>query len=154
MCKQLFNYLKQEGVTVYNLHFNGYWIECNKEDIPEKPGIYCVYECSYNKVLGTVSIKNLIYIGESENVCQSILNHEGNKDWDLLLRPGFQLCYNFAEANAYDLKRIITAFIFRHKPIANKKCQDNFPFEKTIIRSTGATALLSDYFRVDEQKIP
>lgn len=48
-----------------NLDFDGYWREINKNSIPSKSGVYCVYSCVYNSSNKTVSLKKLLYIGES-----------------------------------------------------------------------------------------
>lgn len=50
------------------LDFDGYWREANKDSIPRQSGIYCVYTCTYNATEHTVSIKKMLYIGESTNV--------------------------------------------------------------------------------------
>lgn len=64
-----------------NLDFDGYWREINKNSIPSKSGVYCVYSCVYNSSNKTVSIKKLLYIGESENVHDRIANHDRLEDW-------------------------------------------------------------------------
>ena len=64
-----------------SLTFDGYWLEANKNELPSKPGIYCVYACTYNKDVNTVSIRKLIYVGESENVHDRIDGHERLEDW-------------------------------------------------------------------------
>ena len=51
-----------------NITFNGYWLEDNLRRIPVLPGIYCVYECSYNQETDSVTLHQLIYIGEAGNV--------------------------------------------------------------------------------------
>ena len=37
-----------------NLDFDGYWREINKNSIPSKSGVYCVYSCVYNSSNKTV----------------------------------------------------------------------------------------------------
>jgi|WetSurMetagenome_2_1015567.scaffolds.fasta_scaffold05667_4 hypothetical protein len=150
MCKHLFYCSKRDNIVVYNLLFEGYWTESNIDEIPALPGIYCVYESRYNNLWKTVAIKNLIYIGKSENVCQQIINNHRNPEWSRFLRPGSQLGYSFAEVDPSDLDDIEAAFIFHHKPLVNKETRYSFQFEKTIISSKGATALLSDFFKVDK----
>ena len=49
------------------LDFDGYWREANKDSIPRQSGIYCVYTCTYNATEHTVSIKKMLYIGESRS---------------------------------------------------------------------------------------
>lgn len=47
---------------LFKLTFDGYWLEANKGSIPKKSGVYCVYECTYNKDKDTVTLHKLIYI--------------------------------------------------------------------------------------------
>ena len=49
----------------FNQIFDGYWREQNKSGLPKSSGVYCVYECTYNKTEKTIEIHKLIYIGES-----------------------------------------------------------------------------------------
>lgn len=133
----------------FNQSFEGYWREPNKGGVPSKSGIYCVYECTYNVQEKTVSIHRLIYIGESENVNQRISNHEKQKEWEKYVRQGNELCYSFSAVDSYSRIRVEAAFIFRHKPPVNTEYIDNFPFDKTIVKSEGRIALLKDYFVVN-----
>jgi hypothetical protein len=53
------------------LKFEGYYREVNRESVPNKSGVYLVYRCVYEKDTKpkpTVTLKQLIYIGESEAV--------------------------------------------------------------------------------------
>jgi hypothetical protein len=151
MCKHLFYRTKRDSVDIYNLLFEGYWTDSSRSEIPSLPGIYCVYESKCNSVWKNVSIKNLIYIGKSENVNIQLANNQCNSDWAKFIRPGCQLGYSFAEVDPEDLERIESAFVFRHKPVGNPEHRKIFPFEMTIIRSTGATALLCDFFKIDKK---
>lgn len=63
------------------LDFDGYWREANKDSIPRQSGIYCVYTCTYNATEHTVSIKKMLYIGESTNVHDRIAAHDRLDDW-------------------------------------------------------------------------
>lgn len=133
----------------FNQTFEGYWREPNKSGIHSKSGIYCVYECTHNVQKKTVTIHKLIYIGESENVNMRIANHEKQKDWEKHVRQGNELCYSFSEVDNYSRVRVEAAFIYRHQPPVNTEYTDNFPFDKTIVKSEGEIALLKDYFVVN-----
>lgn len=134
---------------IFNQNFDGYWREPNKGGIPSKSGIYCVYECTHNVQEKTVTIHKLIYIGESENVNQRIANHEKQNDWEKHVRQGNELCYSFSEVDSYYRVRVEAAFIYRHQPPVNTEYKDNFPFDKTIVKSEGKIVLLKDYFVVN-----
>lgn len=133
----------------FNQTFEGYWREQAKGGIPSKSGIYCVYECTHNVQDNTVNIHKLIYIGESENVNQRIANHEKQKDWEKHIRQGNVLCYAFSAVESYSRLRVEAAFIYRHQPPVNTEYTDNFPFDKTIVKSEGKIALLKDFFVVN-----
>ena len=79
-----------------NLEFEGYWREVNKGGVPAKSGIYCVYRATYNQSAGTVSLKELIYIGESENAKDRIQGLEKEREWKKHLKYGEILCFSFA----------------------------------------------------------
>ena len=62
-------------------------MEVNKNGIPDASGIYCVYACTYNAITDKVSIRELIYVGESDNIWNRISNHERLADWKKPTRP-------------------------------------------------------------------
>ena len=84
------------------LNFRGYWMEVNKNGIPDASGIYCVYACTYNAITDKVSIRELIYVGESDNIWNRISNHERLADWKKRLRSNETLCYSFAGVGEND----------------------------------------------------
>lgn len=89
----------------YSIEIDGYWREQNKKEVPNKSGVYCVYTCSYNKSSDKVSINKLIYIGESKEVCDRILNHEKQDEWESCLAAGESLCYSFGRVSSAYRKR-------------------------------------------------
>ena len=132
-----------------SIEFNGYWRDENKSGLPNKSGIYCVYECTHNVSQKTVTIHKLIYIGESENVKNRVANHEKYNDWLKHVRSGNGLCFSFGGVRSVDRNRSEAAMIFKHKPPENEEYRDSFPFDKTTMSLSGKTALLNTYFTVD-----
>jgi len=132
----------------FNLEFNGCWRESNKSSIPDKSGIYCVYECTYDEKTKKVRLCQLIYIGESENVRDRLSGHEKQKDWKKHVGAGNELCYSFAEVDSNDRVCVEAAFIYVFKPLENTEYKDNFPFGRTIIFSNGEKFLLSNHIGV------
>ena len=128
------------------LDFRGYWREVNKEFVPSESGIYTVYACTYNQQEKTVSIRKLLYIGESEDVCERLQNHERLIDWKRFLRPNETLCYSVATIGAADRVRAEAALIYHHKPPCNTEYIHSFPYERTRITTSGRNALLSSDF--------
>ena len=61
---------------IFRIEFDGYWRDQNKNVVPAKSGLFCVYECTYNEQKKTVSLNKLLYIGEADNARDRIENHE------------------------------------------------------------------------------
>ena len=131
-----------------SLDFQGYWIEANKSYIPNHSGIYCVYRCQLNRSSDTVSIHELIYVGESANVRARVADHERLSDWNRRLKAGEILCYSFADVAADDRVRAEAAVIYYHKPPCNTEYKHSFPYADTTIRTSGSNTYLSDCFTV------
>lgn len=130
-----------------SIEFDGYWREVNKASIPAKSGIYCVYACTFNSSQDTVSLRKLIYIGESENVRARVKDHEKTDDWKSHLKSGEVLCFNFAPIIA-DRNRAEAAMINYHKPPENTEYVNNFPFDATRMTVTGKRRFLEGSFTV------
>jgi len=133
----------------FKVEFDGYWREPNIGGIPNKSGVYCVYECTYNENNKTVSIHKLIYIGEAGEVKDRIQNHELWSKWKKHVREGNQLCFSFGYVESDNRDRVEAALIFKHKPPENSEYIDSFPFDKTTISLSGRTALLNTNFTVE-----
>ena len=131
-----------------SLEFEGYWLEINKGGVPAQSGIYCVYVCTYNQSKDTVTLRELVYVGESENVRDRLANHERLPDWKKRLRAGETLCYSVAAVSGSDRNRAEAAVIFHHKPPCNTEYKYSFPFEITTIQTFGKNALLDSSFTV------
>lgn len=135
------------------VQMDGYWREKNVGGIPEKSGIYCVYSCTYNHPTlgsskGSVTVLKLIYIGESDNVQNRIINHEKWLEWGKHVSYGQELCFSFGTVVPSDRPRVEAAMIFKHKPPVNAQYRNEFPFETTTVNLAGATALLETFFTV------
>ena len=96
----------------YALDFNGYWHEPNISGLPATSGIYGVYVSTYDANAKTVSLKRLIYIGESENVKSRVAKHEKWPAWKRQLRSGEVISINAAPISpAADRERAEAAMI-------------------------------------------
>lgn len=136
------------AAQTYAVEFAGYWREPNKSGVPDQSGIYCVYACTHNTQANSVSLRKLIYIGESDNVRSRISNHEKQRDWERHLNAGEQLCYNFGPVATASRVRCEAAMIFKHKPPENAEYVNEFPFDQTTMNLSGKTALLHASFTV------
>ena len=137
------------AAQTYSIEFDGYWREPNKDGIPKKSGIYCVYTCTFDKKEKTVSLNKLVYIGESDNVNSRIADHEKQEDWESHLKDGEQLCYSFGGISGASRVRCEAAMIFKHKPPKNTEYVNSFPFDQTTMKLSGKTAKLTTKFTVN-----
>lgn len=131
-----------------SIKFDGYWRDKNKDSVPAKSGVYCVYECTYDTQGDTVSIHKLIYIGKAEDAKTRVTQHEKREDWLNHVRCGNELCFSFGDVGATDLARVEAALIFKHKPAENGNYVNSFPYDKTTMSLSCKTALLTTYFTV------
>ncbi len=132
----------------YELEFDGYWRESAMGSIPDKSGIYCVFSCVHSQAKNTVSLKKLIYIGESGDVRSRLANHEKLDDWKNHVKQGEELCFSFAPAPSASRVRCEAAMIFKHEPPVNTEYTEAFPHDKTTISITGVTSLLKTNFTI------
>lgn len=133
-----------------SLNFDGYWREVNKDSVPSESGIYCVYACTYNQTAKTVSLRELVYIGESDNVHERLSNHEKLPDWKRRLKAGETLCYSVASVESTDRIRAEAAMIYHHKPPCNTEYKYSFPYSDTTIQTSGKNAKLDTFFTVHQ----
>ena len=133
----------------YTLEFDGYWRESKIASLPARSGIYCVYACTYNAYRDTISIRKLLYIGESENIRERVRGHERWDAWRSKLQHGEELCFNAALIRPEsDRERAEAAMIYEHKPPCNVEYVNHFPFDTTSIQTTGKNCLLKARFTV------
>lgn len=131
----------------YTLDFIGYY--SNPLTLPDWPGIYCIYACKHYVYPNRVLIRELLYIGESENIHNRVWTHKRRDDWESKLRDTEILCYNITEVDSmFDREQIKEAMIHRHKPPCNEEPIHPFPFEKTIIQISGKAERLATDFTV------
>ena len=132
-----------------NLTFEGYWREVNSASIPNNSGIYLVYCCV--KTDSGISIRKLIYIGESGKVKDRIEEHKKKTEcWNNKLLSGEVLCYSFALIASPDREQAEAALIFKHKPVCNDEYVDNFPYEETTVTSSGKCTDITQSFTVNK----
>lgn len=133
----------------YSLTFDGYWRAPNAGGLPAKSGVYCVYSCTHDARENRVSIRKLLYIGESANVRNRVDGHERRQDWEQELQYGEVLCFSAALiAPEADRQRAEAAMIHHHKPPCNVEYVRSFPYEQTTISTSGRNARLDSYFTV------
>lgn len=134
----------------FSITFSGYWGESVIDSIPKSSGVYCVYGAIENPN-NTITIKKLIYIGESGDVNDRIKNH-GKDDWNAWrkqLDTNECLYFSFGAADSSSRERVEAALIYKHQPPVNTDCKESFGYDKTTINTNGKNALLKDSFTID-----
>jgi len=131
----------------FNKTIEGYYT--NPQSLSTNKGVYFVYRCTHNSAAKTVDLKELLYIGEAENIYQRVTTHNRFDDWKRKLKPGEVLCWTEC-TEILDRKTLEAALIFKHKPPLNVEYVNSFPFETTSVALSGATALLQTNFVIRE----
>lgn len=126
----------------YNVTFKGYRRDVNKTGLPTYGGIYLVYCCTYNEHSQTVSLRDLIYIGQAINIHDRICNHDRYADFRRQLKQGEQLCYSYASVSPNDMDVVENALIFMQKPALNEDLKNHFNYPNSEFSIEGACALL------------
>lgn len=121
----------------FNLNFEGYWRDCNKGGLPTYSGIYFVYRCRYNEQNDTVTLIDIIYIGQAENIHDRHINHEKEELFKNQLLPGEEICISCAPVES-NLDVVENALIFAQKPILNEKGKDRFLYGEVHLSLNGA----------------
>lgn len=139
--------------STISLTYGGYWLEPSVGGVPNESGVYSVYACTDNPATRTVSIRRLLYIGESAAARDRIRQHlsaASGRSWKGHLLAGEELCFAFAPIAGTTRKRAEAALIYRHKPPENTEYVHSFPWEwsPTAMKTSGRNALLSPHFTV------
>lgn len=129
-------------MKLYNILFNGYIREENKEYIPSFGGIYIVYRCVFNKKEKKISLKELIYIGRAVNINNRISKHERRADFLKTLSDGEELCYSYSSIAPGDIDIIENALIFMQKPRLNDELKNEFNYSEAAFHIEGRCGLL------------
>lgn len=109
----------------------GFYLDRDKETMPEVAGIYVVYKCDYDSYTDTVEVKEILYIGESQNIRERLnstpdhpSNHELYDDFVNEAGGAGHICYGLIPMSDYsegDRKWIQEAMVFQQKPPINKR---------------------------------
>lgn len=75
------------------LGFEGYWLDQYKAELPHKAGMFCVYACEPMAKDKIVVIRELIHVGVSNDIAESV---QDSSEWKKHLQSGESLCYSFS----------------------------------------------------------
>ncbi|MDP4149343.1 MAG: GIY-YIG nuclease family protein [Bacteroidota bacterium] len=135
-------------MQTYKIHIEGYWRDKNKNGIPDYAGIYFVYTSKYNDSNDTVTLIKPVYVGESENVKEGIIQNVSFAYWRSFLAPGEELCFSVAEMASSGRTAVRAAIVFELKPAANTEFKDSQWQTGFEVLITGRTRLLPDHLKV------
>lgn len=111
---------------VTEIKVQGCWRDVNRMGVPPYMGVYFVYAGSYNLSTNLVSLRQLLYVGQSANANERLRDHEGRPRWELLLRTGEELIYAFAAVLSACLDDVEAGLIFRLQPPCNDSLKDAY----------------------------
>ena len=139
-------------MDVIELDFEGYYRRVNWNKLDDISAVYCIYACTYNNGNDTVSIRELLYIGESEQLKTRVTdpNHQGVRKAQKRLKDGEVLCLSYAKVDGRSRLRIENALIFEHQPICCIDDKDSYTHETVKIKTSGKNKYLSKEFIVEQ----
>ncbi len=129
-------------MKIYSIQFEGYWLERNKGDVPAKSGVYLVYRGQYNNEKNIVELNEIIYIGQSVNMRERIVNHDHLQAFNATLNAGETLCYSCAAVDEEDLDIVENALIIAQKPRLNETIRNDVDYSEKRFRVNGRCSLL------------
>ena len=132
----------QEKILSYSLNFEGYWRDINKGGLPTYSGIYTVYRCRYNDDVDTVSLIEIIYIGQAENIRDRHKNHEKLELFKTQLKSEEELCYSCTQVDKGSLDLVENALVFAQKPRLNDQLREKYNHQPARFKLDGMVALM------------
>ena len=129
-------------MKTYDLKFKGYWRDVNRQGLPMTAGIYIVYKCIYNELSDTVTLLEILYIGQAKNLNERVDTHDKRDTFLGKCNGAETLCYSVAEVKETDLNIVENALVFAQKPALNDKLKDTFNYESAEFHIEGRCALL------------
>lgn len=103
-----------------------------------------VYICTYDSISSKVTLKEIIYIGQAEDLCDRLNNHEKYPLFQKACKIGEEICYAYANISMDDLDIVENALVFAQKPRLNSDLVESFNHESAGFLVEGKCALL-DY---------
>lgn len=133
-------------MKIVTLNFKGYFFdETSKTNFPGHEGIYCVYRGTLSEDKKSCSLKELLYIGESDNLKNRIISHEKWEEWKLQLNKGESLFFSYALTDSYR-EEIEKVLIYHKKPRCNTKNIQSYNVTSLQIEITGQHKDLDDTY--------
>lgn len=130
----------------FTLEFKGYKMLDELAQLPQASGVYCVYSCSYDSWLQRYEVKQLLYIGEADNLHKELSRVALQALWQKHLTMDQMLCFSFVEVAESDRFMVESALVTEHRPPLNEAYQERFVTENMVIFNSGKSHLLNSSF--------
>lgn len=124
----------------YQLDVQGYYKDQSRTGFPHSSGIYFVYRGIYIPHLKTVTLMELLYIGETENLYDRHNEHDKRNEFLARLQEGEELFYSFALTESLSneqRKKVEAALIYELCPPLNVQNVDSFIYDEITINVLG-----------------
>ncbi len=99
--------------------WSGPWHEHELDELPQAPGLYCVCECTPDDSRQGWRVNRPLFIGESHNVRQAVLDSDGWHEWRDLAQDGHGICFCYKSAPPAKLDVMQSAMIAYSRPPGN-----------------------------------
>lgn len=131
----------------------GYWADDQLREVPDDPGIYCVFRAARDPESQEMEVQQLLYVGEHRNVRYGLQHHPDKEMWRATLEPGEALWYSMGLCSHVNRERLLAAMIHAHKPRLNGASEylDHFPFPETSVHLYGKKDKLLSIFTVEQK---
>jgi hypothetical protein len=134
--------------THLRIRFTGYWSQYNCGLMPRRPGVFCVYRARFDDASKSTTMRELLYIGTSENVNQCVCDHDDTASWRACLEPDDVLSFSYGSVGASDLPRCEAALVRHHRPRLNHAPKGPYPYGYLSLTLHHRTPLLQRAFAV------
>ena len=121
----------------YRLDIQGYYSDDVRSRFPHSPGIYFVYRGVLDSAANTCTLRQLLYIGQTEDLHQRHNEHSMRDEFLETVGSDEMLFYTFSitDLPAEDRMRIEAALIYELKPALNSQnCYTfNYPPTRVVV---------------------
>lgn len=123
------------NIKEYVLKIQGYYADEVRDRFPDSPGIYFVYRGVFNSETNTCSLKQLLYIGQTDSLQRRHNEHSKREMFLNSLGVDEMLFYTFAITNVNEEERlrVEAALIYELKPILNTQNCYTFDYPPTRV---------------------
>jgi len=131
----------------FELNHEGYILESNRQRLPKVARIYIVYKCFYNSLFDTVDVKDILYIGETENIYERHNDtpsspglHEHHSDFIKEAGGEGNVCYGWFPTEgmtADERKWVQDVLIHMQQPPINTDAKDHYNHPAVEIKIHG-----------------